>query len=553
MEQPQSIYINTPPTPEQPPHNAPQKPQVIQQKPPLPYSRGDGWLLLLAVAVGYLFAKLVMAPQVSMGFLPFSYPFILLAGMGTGTVGHLLFAAGFVVSLAVYIAFKRKKPALSGVLAAAGALALAASQMTHCNGVIHFLTAGLFLLLLCYAAYAAMGHRRKGQIFSDILYAAIVTPFSGLFCWFGIVKRAMSGSRKGKRAGHVAIGLLIALPVTVAAAALLVRADAAFSELVNRFFSGFWVRLWSNIGYILLGFPVALFAFGLMYNSAHARHVNTVDPETTAKTRQSLRIAPPVITVSALTPVMLTYLAYFAVQFAYFTAAFASVLPQGYNHSEFARRGFFELCAVAGLNLVLLLCAMSFSKKTNTTKHFNAALSVFTLAFIGIAVSKMVMYIESWGFTRLRVYTTWFMTVLAVLFVLLLLKQYWRRLRVAPIFIAAFLALYALLAFGRTDAAIASLNVEYYGGEIATQGEVTLDAAPYIWRLVNDDDRATAEAARLYLHRTEGVAEGRLDHWLYYNIAFTQAADTLNDFRNSAFYNDPVWPREEEYNRARRP
>lgn len=50
-------------------------------------------------------------------------------------------------------------------------------------------------------------------------------------------------------------------------------------------------------------------------------------------------------------------------------------------------------------------------------------LSIFTLILIATAISKMVMYISVYGLTQLRFYTTWFMLLLAVIFVMIIVKQ----------------------------------------------------------------------------------------------------------------------------------
>ena len=106
---------------------------------------------------------------------------------------------------------------------------------------------------------------------------------------------------------------------------------------------------------------------------------------------------------------------------SYFTGAFSNILPDGFSYSSYAREGFFQLCAVTVINALVILCGDVFCRRREGRTHasvrsFITVLCVFTLGLIATAVSKMAMYIGIYGLTKLRVYTTWFMALLALLF-----------------------------------------------------------------------------------------------------------------------------------------
>ena len=114
---------------------------------------------------------------------------------------------------------------------------------------------------------------------------------------------------------------------------------------------------------------------------------------------------------------------FFISQAGYFLSAFTNSLPEGFTYADYARRGFFELFAIALINLGVTCFMSLFSKKAGREKPFalkfySVMISVFTLILIATAMSKMIMYINRYGLTALRFYTSWFMVLLAMIFVL---------------------------------------------------------------------------------------------------------------------------------------
>ncbi|MGN1110598.1 MAG: DUF4173 domain-containing protein, partial [Oscillospiraceae bacterium] len=130
-------------------------------------------------------------------------------------------------------------------------------------------------------------------------------------------------------------------------------------------------------------------------------------------------------------------------------------------YSEFARRGFFELCAIAVINLGVIAVMQTFAKSTRVIKFYIGALSVLSLGVIATALVKMAMYIGEYGMTLLRVYTSWFMLLMALMFVLIIVLQFkdfkfWRALFIG------FTAMFFVLCFCDVDGAIAKYNVSAY-------------------------------------------------------------------------------------------
>ena len=95
-------------------------------------------------------------------------------------------------------------------------------------------------------------------------------------------------------------------------------------------------------------------------------------------------------------------------------------------------------------------------------KILTVVFSVFTLVLISTAVSKMVLYINRFGLTQKRVYATWFMLLLAIVFVLVAVGMFVRRFKTVLICVLVCLALFAGLALCGPDRLIAEYNVDRY-------------------------------------------------------------------------------------------
>ncbi|MCL2818784.1 MAG: DUF4173 domain-containing protein, partial [Actinomycetia bacterium] len=101
-------------------------------------------------------------------------------------------------------------------------------------------------------------------------------------------------------------------------------------------------------------------------------------------------------------------------------------------------------------------------------------ISVFTLLLIATALSKMVMYIDAYGLTLLRTYTSWFMVLLFFIFSVIVFRQF-KRFNASRIVIVGFVVLFMLLAFANVDGVIANYNISKYEREIDSGIEATFD------------------------------------------------------------------------------
>ena len=90
---------------------------------------------------------------------------------------------------------------------------------------------------------------------------------------------------------------------------------------------------------------------------------------------------------------------------------------------------------IAFINFVILFLCATLVKKTESkkipisTKSLLIFLCLFTVFYISTAFVKMLKYISLYGLTRLRVLTSVFMLMLAVIFIIILLRLIFTRLK----------------------------------------------------------------------------------------------------------------------------
>jgi len=160
------------------------------------------------------------------------------------------------------------------------------------------------------------------------------------------------------------------------------------------------------------------------------------------------------------------YLVFFIAMGSYLFSAFAGDLPADLTYAEYARRGFFELCAVATINLAVIIFSYTGVKRKEceyplNLKILTGVLSSFTVLLVLTAMSKMLMYISSYGLTRLRIYTFWFMVVILFVFILLIIWHF-KQYHIGKLIVTGFVILFLMLAMSNSDGLIAKYNINAY-------------------------------------------------------------------------------------------
>ena len=132
--------------------------------------------------------------------------------------------------------------------------------------------------------------------------------------------------------------------------------------------------------------------------------------------------------------VVMLFAIFVVIQFRYFFGGQTNIGVQGYTFSEYARRGFGELVAVAFFSLLLFLGLSAIVKRQNQRQRWAfSGLGIGMVALVGVmlvsAFQRLLLYEAAYGFSRLRMYTHIFMIWLGVLLAAVMLLEILRRER----------------------------------------------------------------------------------------------------------------------------
>ena len=426
-----------------------------------------------------------------------------------------------------------------GILTTGGYLLASGCKMTAYSGVLLFLSIGIVLgfarsgdgfvkfVMLCFlfvsvnlgvCLTAGQNLRKPGSVSSllDVFRTAFRFSFGKIAPAMGGLSQALRGSgAAGRKSGAFFLGLGICVPILAIVVPLLVRADAAFDGLMKLLpefnFRDCFVT-------VVLGAPLALF---LYVKGVALKH----NPKETTEKRQRKGLGA--ITVNTvLGALCLVYVVYLVSQLAYFTGAFAKILPEEYSLAEYARRGFFEMAWLCFINLNVIILSLGFVEKERVAPLSTRLLCLFigltTLFLVATASAKMFMYIDSYGLTRLRVLTQIVMLFLGVVTAILILWLFVPKLPYMKAILLVALLLGGATIWTDVDTQVANYNVDaYLSGKLQT---VDVDYLIYLgyesFEAVHNlaeqaPDEAVRERAELWLRNYPKEEKQDFRDWNY--------------------------------------
>jgi len=274
----------------------------------------------------------------------------------------------------------------------------------------------------------------------DALNGAVLIPFFHFFTFFrtrvlfwGIrqLRDKKSFHLTGFAAGLAAV--LLASVLFCSAGELLSQADANFGAFLTSLLptvDSLWMM--NLLSTLLLSIPVGAYLNGLI-----AGCDRVTDDSLAAKKNGILSFFSRIRCVSntvwtiLLCAFALLYLVFFGFQGSYFFGAFSRTLPEHFTVAEYARQGFFELCKIMALNFALLWLVYASSKITVQEhlpgKILCSVLLSESVLFAVTALSKLILYIDCFGFTPLRLQSFWLICVLLLGCVLSLISLWTQK------------------------------------------------------------------------------------------------------------------------------
>jgi hypothetical protein len=413
---------------------------------------------------------------------------ILVSGAGPGISATLFFFVAAALT-GIYLHLlgckqnRRSIPALAALLAGAIPFTLYGGLEIHQFLMLfEFAAALVWIMNTC---GRSVTDRLSGYILYDAVNQIFAVPFPNFPGPFKAIAQKAKNGGGSRRRLYAFIGVLASIPVIIGVMALLISADKGFAYLMENFAEA--VNLETFGTYLLkliIGIPVACYIYGSAFGNAHGRYTDSATKTGADASLAAARKIPLAAIRPGLILLAVIYAVFFIALGAYLFSAFGGGLPSSYTYTyaEYARRGFFELCGVAAINLFIIIFVYLFAKRgkgeyPGSLRALTATISAMTVLLILTAASKMLLYVNMYGLTRLRVYTLWFMLLLLCVFAVIVIWHI-RPINAGKPIVIVFVLLTLGLFFTNTDGLIAKYNVERY--EAGALGTVDTEMLTYM-------------------------------------------------------------------------
>lgn len=334
--------------------------------------------------------------------------------LGAVAVGAVLFDAA-VRSGVASIVGAGAIAAVSLALAATGRIrnrqAMAAIALAPAFGIFLALRMSPWLLPLDIAVAIGLlavgvSFAERGSVFDLSIPGAVLRLWDGALRMLAAPAFVGALLPRGRRWSALARGAALAAPLVLVLGLLLSSADAVFASFFEIFDPGTFTEhafLW-----LVGGWGVA----GLL-------HVASTPRRAMPDTRPSRLGQTETCTV--LGALVALYGVFALAQVVAVSEGGERVLrTAGLTYAQYAREGFFQLLAVAGITLVVLL---ALDNGTRTVRLLSQAAVALTLLIVVVALRRLHLYEQAFGLTILRLFVVTFAVWVGAVFVLLACRQ----------------------------------------------------------------------------------------------------------------------------------
>ncbi|MBV6396754.1 MAG: hypothetical protein HFACDABA_02354 [Anaerolineales bacterium] len=357
---------------------------------------------------------------------------------------------------------EKSKPSHGALWLLIPTLFFAAVTFVRAEPLTAFLAHALTLFLLAAFAITYLGGR--WMLYSLWDYALGFLKLGGnmlirplTFSQEARKERIQRGEQTKRSAWPVIRGLLIALPIIAIFASLLSSADAVFSQRLEHILDA--LNLDNIPEYVFRLSYILIFGYLLAGVFLHAATQSKDDNLVGGQKPLLGQFLGFVEAAIVLGSVAILFASFVAIQFQYFFGGQANIKIDGFTYSEYARRGFGELAAVAFFSLLLILAAGAVTKRENESQRkifsgLSIGIVLLVLVMLVSAYRRLVLYEIAYGFSELRTYTHVFLIWLGALLIATVALEILRRERM--------FALAALLASIGFAATLSILNVDAF-------------------------------------------------------------------------------------------
>jgi hypothetical protein len=302
----------------------------------------------------------------------------------------------------------------------------------------------------------------------------------------GTVRAAYRKEKEEKeeqKYGYVLLGVAMALPLLMIVGFLLASADALFRQIIEQFFAQ--IDFASVVHVLWMLFVGVAGSYGLLSFLCKGRIRESAEDH---------RKGEPVFAITVLGMLTLLYLVFSGIQILGLFLGKLS-LPEGYTYASYAREGFFQLLAIAILNLILVLACLEYFRESKILKGILTVMSICTFIMILSSAMRMILYIRTYQFTFLRILVLWALFVLFLLFLGIVWNIFRPTFGLLRYSFLVVTLCYLCLSFSHTDYWIARANLATMG----TEADYT-----YLWSLSADAAPVLVPAAKEQMDELTG-------------------------------------------------
>ena len=322
--------------------------------------------------------------------------------------------------------------------------------LTGSRVLIIFNTCGMFLLLLSFLLTHFCTTERWS--FGKFCGEMFILPFAAI-AYIGYPFRSAGKffkrdeSKKSGNTKYIWLGIFISIPLLLIIVGLLVSADAVFRDLFVRLFRDISLPERPVWMFILLATGI-LGSYGMLADG-------TINNAVSEKSRWE-----PVVGITFLSIITVVYLVFSVIQISYLFLG-NSDLPEGYTYATYAREGFFQLLFVCLINLVIILVCISRFRENKILKGVLTVFSCCTFIMIASSAMRMILYIENYQLTFLRILVLWALSVITVLLagcIVTIYKNSFPLLQYITVTVTIF---YIIFSLAKPDYLIAKYNLTH--------------------------------------------------------------------------------------------
>ncbi len=341
---------------------------------------------------------------------------------------------------------------------------------------------GIFLLIIIFMLH--LFYQDKGWSFEkyvSVIGSLLIEIIAALGAPFGYAREYRKENRNGENSAinrnikNIAIGLGVAFPLLIIIMALLISADRIFGDYILQIAERIVIPE-NLIGIFLL----TIFIFFTSFCMISALSKKGIKEEIDDKRHQEA-----VIAITFTTILSFIYLIFCIVQILGLFLG-EMKLPTGYSYAEYAREGFFQLLGVSLINQILVLICLSYFKESRILKGILSFISLCTFILIASSAYRMILYINVYHLTFLRIFVLWALLVIFLIMIGILInihKQSFSLFRYSMVVVTM---LYICFAYSHPDYLIAKYNVNAIQNEVEKMELTKYYDSNYLFRLSSD-------------------------------------------------------------------